>query len=138
MKHQISISQSFHEAISFHLGNGETPEQVLRKFLPRRFWKFKRHSQAFFRVYILKALFISPNYRASRVSVLTMIEAMIGHAFHPGDLRMLNDEPAWKVAASWERDTMVKEGLLEQSFISGRGIWALSERGIELARSLLS
>jgi hypothetical protein len=37
--------------------------------------------------------------------------------------------PRWRNAAQWARNSMVKEGLLRSN--SPRGVWEISDRGIE-------
>ena len=42
------------------------------------------------------------------------------------------DNPRWRNAAQWARNSMVKDGLLKED--SPRGVWEISDRGRELLR----
>ncbi len=69
--------------------------------------------------------------------VLPVLKERIGSRLLPGDFEHVStgDERWWN-AACWERSELVKEGYLRDD--SPRGIWALSEKGIQAVESRLA
>jgi restriction system protein len=69
--------------------------------------------------------------------ILTGIEQLMKSVLKPVDYEPLPsqpDSPRWRNTAQWERDTMVKEGLLKSN--SPRGVWEITEAGRQaLAKS---
>jgi hypothetical protein len=75
---------------------------------------------------------------ASRAEALTMIEARFGPAFSGDDVQAVPSRPfeaKWRNRVSWQRDRMVKQGLLHP--YAGPGTpWSLTEAGWSLHQEL--
>lgn len=72
--------------------------------------------------------------RASVKEIREFLEPRIAPRLSSADYeRVSSGDPRWWNAVCWERNDLVKEGLLRGD--SERGVWELSERGQELANS---
>lgn len=95
-----------------------------------------RTPEAAFRQPILKVLVVKGG-SAHMSDVLVEVEQLMKSVLKPIDhepLRSQPDAPRWRNTAQWERDTMVKEGLLKSN--SPRGVWEITEAGRQsLAKS---
>lgn len=61
--------------------------------------------------------------------VLAEVERRMGPRFREADYRVVSkDELKWRNAARWERNDMVKDGLIKKD--GRRGVWELTERGM--------
>lgn len=91
-------------------------------------------NQTEFRHPILEVL-CSMGGRARNTAVLDEVEVRMRHLLRPEDLEPLRDgQIRWRNSAAWERNVLVKDGLLKSD--SGHGIWELSEMGWAEARKL--
>lgn len=77
---------------------------------------------------------------ASKPSVLDRMEKMFGSGLTADDRRKQpsNGEIKWENQTAWERNSMVRDGLLEPYVpgVSTRGRWSLSARGRAEAQRL--
>jgi Mrr N-terminal domain len=73
--------------------------------------------------------------RGAASDVLDKIGDALLESLLPADHQMTSArEPRWRNLARWERNQMIKEGLLKRD--SPYGIWELTERGMKLASRL--
>ena len=82
-----------------------------------------------FRQPILKVL-VEKGGSARISDVLARVEQLMKSTLKPVDLEPLPsqpDAPRWRNTAAWERNTMVKEGLLKSN--SPYGLWEITEAG---------
>jgi restriction system protein len=88
-----------------------------------------RTPEAAFRQPILKVL-TEKGGSARMNDVLNDVEQLMKSVLKQVDYQPLPsqpDAPRWRNTAQWERDTMVKEGLLKST--SPRGVWEITEAG---------
>jgi hypothetical protein len=71
------------------------------------------------------------NGRASKWLALRMIEEAYGHLLtaEDRDLQPSVNECKWENRTAWERDKLVKAGLLQPAEQSGHGVWAITAAG---------
>jgi hypothetical protein len=81
----------------------------------------------------LLSLLYEKGGRASTGEIREGLEPRIAARLTKPDYEKVSSgDPRWWNAACWERNELVKEGLLRAD--SPRGIWELSDRGLELAK----
>ena len=69
--------------------------------------------------------------RAPVKTVVSRVEQRVKHLLGDADYEVVNGSiPRWKKSADWTKQALVNRGLLKPPAESGRGIWALTERGI--------
>ncbi|MBI4191536.1 MAG: hypothetical protein HY525_13485 [Betaproteobacteria bacterium] len=130
----------------------DTPNSVLRRFAgldkdgerPSRKRIYVRDGskgkgaktpQAEYRKPILRAL-RKLGGKGSRSQVFKELEQTMAHRFTRTDKdRIRSGDLRWQKTAEWEVTSMRDEGLLLPVSKSGRGIWALSDAGIDAARA---
>jgi len=87
--------------------------------------------QKYFRMPLLKAL-LELGGAGRAKDIRAILERDITSSLKNGDFELVTTgEPRWWNATCWERSELVKEGLLKAD--SERGIWELSEEGVQLA-----
>ena len=94
-----------------------------------RLQRGSRTPEMAFRQPILKVL-VEKGGSARMSDVLAGVEQLMKGVLKQVDyepLRSQPDAPRWRNTAQWERDTMVKEGLLKSN--SPRGVWEITEAG---------
>ena len=90
--------------------------------------------QPAFREPILRVLYEAGG-SARIADVCDGIEQMIGERFNETDRGLLGaGEVRWRNTSQWERNAMVKEGLLKKN--SPRGLWELTAKGVAAAEAL--
>lgn len=77
---------------------------------------------------------------ATKPRALAQIEGKFGHLLTPADWykQPSNNEIKWQNNTAWERDKLVKRGILAPVTESGRGVWRLTRRGTEEYRRISS
>jgi len=87
-----------------------------------------------YRIPILQAL-QQMGGRGSLREVLAIVEPIVKDRLTSEDLSMLSDGRTlrWRNSAQWERNAMVKEGLLLAN--SPHGVWEISDKGVSLLNS---
>jgi hypothetical protein len=87
-----------------------------------------------FRVPLLLTL-LKVGGSAAAKDVRSMMEPMMAAYLNDGDYESVSTgDPRWWNAVCWERNDLVKEGLMRDD--STRGVWEISENGKNLAASL--
>ena len=80
---------------------------------------------------ILEALY-ELGGRASVSDALAVVEKKMATVLKEVDYQPVpSGEPRWSNTAKWERKTLVENGLLKSKSESPKGIWELTERGIQ-------
>ncbi len=74
--------------------------------------------------------------RASKAQTLRMMEKSFGHLLTKDDrlLQPSTNEEKWENRTAWERNNLVKSGLLQTPGEAGFGVWALTKAGRVAAR----
>ncbi len=124
----------------------DTPNSVLRRILKvngarsrknraPRIPRGERTPQKDFRQPILRALY-EKGGSGKTPEVLARVAGILGDKLTDADRATLKQgEIRWRNTAQWERNAMVKDGLLKKG--STRGVWELTEKGIKLAEKEL-
>lgn len=75
--------------------------------------------------------------KARKRTALRYIEEKYGHRLTPDDRlpQPSNHEVKWENNTAWERDRLVKSGVLQTPAQAGHGYWALSDLGWRLYRA---
>ena len=86
-----------------------------------------------FRVPLLEVL-LEKGGKANTKDIRELLEPKIAPRLSEADYQpVTSGDPRWWNAVCWERNDLVKEGLLRDN--SERGVWELTQRGSEIARS---
>lgn len=111
----------------------DTKTKAARSHLIGRLQKGVKVSQGEYRHPILEAI-NQQGGRASVDMVLQYIEERMKHRFTEADYELIPSGGSirWQNTAEWERFALVKEGLLEPSSNSPRGVWILTDKGRKL------
>jgi restriction system protein len=124
----------------------DTPNSVLRRILKingarsrkngaPQIPRGERTPQKDFRKPILQALY-EKGGSGKIAEVLARVEEIFGDNLTEADRATLKQgEIRWRNTAQWERNAMVRDGLLKED--SPRGVWELAEKGIKLAEKEL-
>ncbi|MFC1955331.1 winged helix-turn-helix domain-containing protein [Chloroflexota bacterium] len=97
----------------------------------RKLTKNQKTLEGAYRPYLLEALY-ELGGRASTGDVLEIVERKMKTILNEVDYQTVpSGEIRWFNTAKWERWTLVKEGLLKSKSEVPKGIWELSEKGIE-------
>lgn len=69
--------------------------------------------------------------KARKSAALRLIELKYGQRLTADDRlpQPSNDETKWENQTAWERNNLVKSGLLQTPNVAGHGVWALTELG---------
>lgn len=106
----------------------------MRKTKPRTRRTGDKLPQKEFRLPLMKALH-ELGGRASTQQLRPIMGERMKEKFGDGDYALVaTGEPRWWNAICWERNDLVKEGLFRRD--SERGIWELSENGVEFIESI--
>lgn len=107
------------------------PEPAAKSTAPRQRLKGDKLPQKEFREPLLNVL-REKGGKAPVKEIRELLEPRMAPRLSSADYeRVSSGDPRWWNAVCWERNDLVKEGLLRQN--SGRGVWELSARGHELA-----
>lgn len=86
---------------------------------------------------ILKTLAKASNHAMTTADVIKMIAKKMDRKFTPADLSELdNGQKRWLNNVQWTRKKLVMMKLLQSVPASGRGVWQLTQEGLEAAQSL--
>jgi hypothetical protein len=140
----IRISDVVDYEIRKRGGFGDTHDSVLRRVLgldKARDRKAKRAPQGSvtparkFREPILRVLYHAPDHKLASANVVEEVKKLVKSLLTPLDLKATSSGPIrWENNVHWQRDSMVKEGLLENVVTAGRGIWKLTAKGVSQAK----
>jgi hypothetical protein len=110
----------------------DTKVKGVRSFKNGRLQRGVKVGQGEYRRPILEAL-NRQGGSASVDMVLQYIEEKMKHRFTDVDYELIPSGGSirWQNTAEWERFALVKEGLLEPSSNSPRGVWILTDKGRE-------
>jgi hypothetical protein len=142
----VRISEEVDQEIRKLGGFGDTHDSVLRRVLgldktPEQKPKRAPHGSVTpadkYRDPILRVLLAAPGYRAVAADTIAEVGKLMKGQFTEFDTQATSSGAIrWVNNVQWQRDSMVKEGLLEPTAVVGRGIWKLTSRGIAEAKKL--
>lgn len=112
---------------------GYIPPASIERVLYRGDWYLP---QQVFRMLILQAILDEPDGK-SRKEILTFINSHMKDHFNDFDLEVTSGQTntRWMEQVSWERNAMLKDGLLEKD--TPRGIWKISASGRQYLKGQL-
>lgn len=121
------------DALDEQSGKAATPKPVPAKAV-KKGRKGSKLPQKEFRAPLMRAL-LGLGGTAQASDVRDALEPTIKPMLLEGDLEPVSTgDPRWWNAVCWERSELVKEGLFRSD--SPRGVWELSESGMETAKAL--
>lgn len=128
----VDLRQEWESRIDVHQDKEEEEHISSERRNMGRLQRGLRTPEPAFRIPILKAL-DEMGGKARLQEVLARVERLMQGLLKDVDYEILPsspDSPRWRNTAQWERNTMVKQGLLKSN--SPRGVWEISDEGRRL------